>query len=158
MLERWTDIKGYEGLYEVSNLGNVRSLRYGKRKVLKTYVQNSGYIYVDLYKNKKKKHHLVHRLVAQAFIPNPKNLPEINHKDEDKFNNCVDNLEYCNHQYNQNYSLSKPVEQYDKSGKFIQAFKSASYIEKLLGWKARNIANCCRGKQFTSYGYIWKYI
>ena len=99
MTEIWKDIPGYEGLYQVSNLGQVRSLKFGKIKILKQEDKN-GYKRIQL----KKKHFLVHRLVAICFIDNPLNYPIINHKDEDPSNNKIDNLEWCSIQYNNNYS------------------------------------------------------
>ena len=114
MIEEWRPIEGYEGLYEVSNTGRVRSLdrfivdslghkRFYKGKVLIPVKSNLGYLFVGLYCNEKNKRYLVHRLVAQAFIENPDNLPEINHKDEDKTNNSVENLEWCTAKYNLSY-------------------------------------------------------
>ena len=113
-MEEWKNIIGYEGLYEVSNTGQVRSLdRYvkysngrihlHKGKVLSPVKDKYGYLVVCLYCNEKQKIIKIHRLVAQAFIPNPNNLPEVNHKDEDKTNNSVDNLEWCTAKYNSNY-------------------------------------------------------
>ena len=111
-MEIWRDIEGYEGLYQVSNLGRVRSLNYnrtGKVQNMKLGTYPNGYKMVDLKKNKKRKAHLVHRLVAKAFIPNPNpdQLCEVNHKDEDKANNTVDNLEWCSHIYNQYYGTKR---------------------------------------------------
>lgn len=112
--EIWKDISGYEGLYQVSNLGNVKRLericndgRIVKEKTMKTTIANNNYKMVIFEINSVRKGFLVHRLVAQAFIPNPDNLPQINHKDENKLNNCVDNLEWCSAKYNNNYG-SKP--------------------------------------------------
>ena len=105
----WKDIKNYEGLYEVSNYGNVRSLKYGKIKYLKPADDGNGYYFVNLSKNGIVKNFKIHRLVANAFIPNPNNLPQINHKDEDKTNNKANNLEWCNNRYNTRYSNSKQV-------------------------------------------------
>ncbi len=105
MKEIWKDIEGYEGLYQVSNLGDVRSLKYAggnKVKILKQGNVN-GYKRVSLHKNNKQKNYFVHRLVAMTFIPNPNNLPLVNHKDENKTNNSVDNLEWCTQKYNINY-------------------------------------------------------
>lgn len=113
MIEEWREIEGYEGLYQVSNLGRVKSLfrvvirSNGKpntvnEKILK-YGMNRGYCAVVLCKNGKRKMYKVHRLVAMAFLSNPHNLPEVNHKDENKKNNCVDNLEWCTPKYNTNY-------------------------------------------------------
>ena len=100
-MEEWKNVIGYEGLYEVSNIGNVRNVR--RNTLLKLSKTNYGYIQVYLYKNGIRTGLKVHRLVAQAFIPNPDNLPQINHLDEDKTNNRVDNLEWCSHKYNVNY-------------------------------------------------------
>lgn len=99
----WRDIEGFEGLYQVSNTGQIRSLRFGKTKILKVMADNRGYKSLSLYKNGKGKTYRVHRLVAQAFIPNPNNLPEVNHKDENKANNHVSNLEWISHKDNVNY-------------------------------------------------------
>ena len=100
-MEEWKNIIGYEGLYEVSNKGNVRNVR--RNTLLKLSKNNYGYINVYLYKNGIRTGFRVHRLVALTFIPNPDNLPQVNHKDEDKNNNSVDNLEWCDHKYNVNY-------------------------------------------------------
>ena len=114
MIEEWRTIEGYEGLYEVSNLGRVRSVdryvidslghrRFYKGKVLFPVKNNLGYLLVSICCNGKHKMFLVHRLVAQAFLLNPENLTEVNHKDEDKTNNNVENMEWCNRSYNINY-------------------------------------------------------
>ena len=101
MMEEWRAVPGYEGLYEVSNTGNVKSLI--KNKIIKGFINRSGYRLVGLSKNGIRKKITIHRLVAQVFIENPDNLPEVNHKDEDKTNNNVDNLEWCDRKYNNNY-------------------------------------------------------
>ena len=109
MTEEWRDIKGYEGLYQVSNLGNVRSLHwYGGDTIKNRALVNhtTGYLMVSLSNKKKCKPFLVHRLVAEAFIPNPNNYGFVNHKDENKQNNCVDNLEWCTKSYNAIYYLN----------------------------------------------------
>lgn len=100
-MEEWKEVPGYEGLYEVSNTGNVKSLI--KNKIIKGFINRCGYRLVGLSKNKILKRFQVHRLVAQVFIPNPDNLPMVNHKDEDKSNNSVDNLEWCDAKYNIHY-------------------------------------------------------
>lgn len=121
MNEEWRPIEGYEGLYEVSNTGRVRSLdmyvkigygsyRLHKGKVLSPGKNKDGYLLINLHCNEKNKKCLVHRLVAQAFIPNPDNLPQVNHKDEDKLNNRVENLEWCDAKYNINYGSRKDKE------------------------------------------------
>ena len=165
MKEIYKDIKGYEGKYQVSNLGNVKSLHYNntnRERVLKPRV-TKGYLSVDLgYRNPR----LVHRLVAEAFLENPNNLPCVNHKDENKKNNCVDNLEWCSNEYNLNYgtclerrgkSHRKPINQYDLDGNFIKTWNSGTEISKKLGFSHGNICSCCRGKQKTAYGFKWRY-
>lgn len=104
--EIWKDINGYEGLYQVSNLGRIKSLpkfHQGER-ILKERIDRYGYLYIGFFKNKVKKYYKIHRLVAEAFIPNPKELPCVNHKDENKTNNNVENLEWCSVAYNNSYA------------------------------------------------------
>ena len=177
MEEIWKDIQGYEGLYQVSNLGRVKSLNYhrsGKECILKNCIHTNGYLFVNLCsKRKLVKTYLVHRLVSQAFIENPKNLPQVNHIDEDKHNNCVDNLEWCNSKYNNNYgthikrgiltkiknnciNAPKKIDQYSLDGKFIKTWNSGTDITK-NGFNRQNIWKCCNGLRKTSKGYIWKY-
>lgn len=106
MIEIWKDIEGYEGLYQISNLGNVKSLNYnhtGLEKRLKPQKSNKGYLRIELCKNGKKKKFSIHELVADTFIENPNNLPCVNHKDENKINNNVENLEHCTYSYNNTY-------------------------------------------------------
>ena len=117
MEEIWKDVEGYEGLYQVSNFGNVKSVKRiikkannaylsVKERLLKYTTNHKGYKMVSLSKNGKQKSCTVHRLVAKAFIPNPKDLPQVNHKDENKLNNYVNNLEWCDNKYNCNYGTS----------------------------------------------------
>ena len=103
--EKWKDIFGYDGMYQVSDFGRVRSLKYGKTRVMRTYKNNNGYLLVNLYKNGKRKHLSVHRLVASAFIEND-NLfnTEVNHINEDKTDNREVNLEWCDRRYNSTYN------------------------------------------------------
>lgn len=113
MEEIWKDIDGFEGLYQVSNFGNVMSLNYGNRgyaKKLTPKFNNSGRLWVELLKGGKRKCMLVHRLVALAFIPNPNNFPQINHKDENPKNNFAFNLEWCTQSYNNHYSIERHPE------------------------------------------------
>lgn len=105
IIEEWKDIKGYENKYQISNLGRVKALDYrrtGKEQII-SIKNNKGYSEVALWKDSKRKMFMVHRLVAQAFIPNPNNLPQVNHKDENKTNNIVENLEWCTQSYNNSY-------------------------------------------------------
>ena len=166
MTEVWCPIKGYEGQYEVSDKGRVKSLKYGKERMLIQVRDSGGYLVVNLYKNSEKKMYYVHRLVSQAFIPNQNNLPEVNHKDENKTNNYVQNLEWCTDKYNTNYGtrnqrvsekLSKPVLQYTESGAFVREWKSMQDVQRNLNYGQCNISRCCNGILKTAYGYIWKY-
>lgn len=168
MEEIWKDIEGYEGLYQVSNMGRVKSVR--KNIILREGISR-GYSVLNLSKNGKPLTKKVHRLVANAFIPNPDNLPQVNHKDENKANNCVENLEWCDCKYNLNYGtgnkkrglsntngkLSKPVCQYSKDGCFIKEWKSIRDIERITGYDSGHISECCRNIRKTAHGYLWKY-
>lgn len=171
-IEIWKDYKDYEGLYQASNLGRMRSLdrwvksksgsvRLCKGKILKLCTDKYGYLKVGLWKNGKQKYFLTHRLVAEAFIPNPYNLPCINHKDECKTNNNVNNLEWCNSKYNNAYGTRterccKPVLQYTIDGKFVREWKSTAECGR-NGFIQSSISACCRGKLKTYKGFIWKY-
>ena len=169
MNEEWKPIKDYEDCYEISTMGRVKSLNYrnsGKKKIMKTPKSNCNYKIVALCKNGKYKCCTVHRLVAQAFIPNPYNLPQVNHKDENPSNNRVENLEWCDHKYNCNYGTVrqrikdagiKSVKQYTLSGEFIAIYRSASEVQRQLGYYSKYISRCCKGEQKTAYGYIWRY-
>lgn len=163
--EFWKDIEGYEGLYQISSFGRVKSLKYGKERILKPLVDKDGYLLAILCKEGKTKNHKIHRLVASAFLPNPNNYPCINHKDENKQNNCVDNLEWCTVKYNINYGTrtekcSKKVGQYDLKGKLIKTWKSIMEIERRTGFFRSNITACCRGykNHKTAYNYYWQYL
>lgn len=165
-VEIWKDIENYQNLYEVSNLGRVRSLKFGKTKILTPVKNNKGYLLVKLYKDRKVKRFLVHRLVAQAFIANPLKLPFCNHIDENPLNNRVDNLEFCTPAYNVRYGtcqarraakLSKPVCQYDKQGNFLRQWASMMEIKRQLGYNPGAICLCCLGKRELAYGFAWRY-
>ena len=164
--EIWCPVKNYENLYEVSDQGRVKSVGYGKDRILSPGRDKGGYLLVGLYKNGERKWYLVHRLVAQTFSPNPDNLPEVNHIDEVKTHNSVMNLEWCNGKYNQNYGtrnqrisekLSKPVLQYEKSGEFVKEWRSTHDVERNLGYYSQNISSCCTGKCKSAHNFIWKY-
>ena len=165
MNEIWKDIDEFEGLYQVSNLGNVKSLNYrhtGKERILKPLTDKYGYLFVTIYKNGKLKNYKIHRLVAKAFIPNPDGKPEVNHKDENKINNCVDNLEWMTSKENINYGtrnerISKLVLQFTKNGEFVKEWLSMHQIERELGFANSSISECCNEKRKTAYGYIWKF-
>lgn len=175
--EEWRQVKGYEGLYEISSFGRVKSLNYhqtGKEGILLPRKDKDGYFYINLYKDKKRTTKKVHRLVAEAFIPNPENLPCINHKGENPSKNFVWQLEWCSVKYNcnfgtrnnrmintrdinQSYNHRKPVLQYDLQGNLINEFSSIIEVKKQLGYNAGNICQCCKGKLKQIYGYKWKY-
>ena len=164
--ELWRDIVNYEGLYQVSSLGRVKSLKFGKERILRLIDGGKGYLIVNLHKDGKAKNHYVHRLIAEAFIPNPDNLPEINHIDEDKTNNCVKNLEWCDRIYNNNYgtrnikvskSRSKPVLQLTLDGQLVREWPSTIEAEQQGGFQHSLISSCCSGKRNTHSGYVWKY-
>lgn len=144
----WKDIKGFEGLYMVSSDGEVYALpkavmtgngeTHRKGKYLKAGKRGRGktkYLFVVLTNGEQTKHCSVHRLVAEAFIANPNDLPEVNHKDEDTFNNRAENLEWCDRQYNIEYSKNKPVTQYTKDGKKVAEYKSIKFAAKMTGIK-----------------------
>jgi len=168
--EEWRMVSDYEGLYMVSNLGRIKSLNYkktGKEEFLKQKTTKKlGYKIVTLSKNGNKEFKRVHRLVAQAFIPNPDNLPCINHKDENPSNNRVENLEWCSYKYNNCYgdrlkksAAKKSIKicQYTKTGEVINVWSSAMEIERQLGFSHENLAKCCKGKIKSAYGFVWKY-
>ena len=164
MKEIFKEIKNYEGLYSVSNLGRVYNIRLHK---FMSIFKCKGYLQLNLMKNGIRKNFYVHRLVAEAFIENPNNYPCVNHKDENKANNCVNNLEWCSYEYNNNYgshrnNLGKykiiPVQMLDLQGNIIKEFDSATNAGKYLNMKnPGNDTLCCRGKLKTCYGYRWKY-
>jgi len=158
--EIWKDIKGYEGLYQVSNLGRVKS----KRKILKAI--NGEYLKVGLSKNGIQKTLYVHRLVAETFLG--ENKLQVNHKDEDKHNNNIENLEFVTHKENMNYGTKQNresiiktkyhVNQYDKNGNFIKQWYNLRDIVMNTKYKKENIQYCCLGKYKYAYGYKWEYV
>lgn len=168
-METWKDISGYEGIYEVSDLGRVRSLVQRNRwkpGILKPQKHRYGYLYVNLCKDGKVKGMKVHRLVAQAFIPNPNNLPQVNHKDENPQNNAASNLEWCSARYNINYgtrngrvavALSKPVQMFDKQANLLATYPSTMEAERVTGIAHQSIVKCCLGKYKLAGGFIWRY-
>lgn len=172
-MEEWRDIKGYEGLYQVSNEGRVKSLprtwmcgRYGTvrhndEKMMKLCDNGEGYLRVNLSKNGKTKWYLVHRLVGEMFIPNPHNLPEINHKNECTTENSVENLEWCGRLYNINYGtritkMSKPVEAVDDNGNIVYSFDSMREARR-NGFADANILACIKGIFEKAYKLKWRY-
>ena len=189
MLEIWRtavyDGELYEGLYKVSNWGRILSLNYkrtGKPRLMTPFEVGAGYLQVGLRKNGETNLCYVHRLIAETFLPNPDNLPEVNHKNEDKTNNFVflnedgsvdkekSNLEWkspkgnCNHgtrnerifEKTTNGKCSKKVLQFSKSGEFIREWPSVMECSR-NGYDFRNVSACCLGKRKTAYGFRWEY-
>lgn len=192
MKEIWKDIKGYEKLYQVSNLGSVKSLSkfvknnksyssigyITKEKILKQFRNRKGYLVVSLCRDGKQKTFRVHRLVAEAFIPNPENKPQVNHINTNKENNHVSNLEWVTNGENQIHAYcnglnkitqkrkeiikeknSKKVVQYDLQGNFIRKWESQSEAAEQLKISNGNISSCCLKKYGckTAGGYIWRF-
>ena len=162
MEEIWHDIEGYEGLYQISNKGLVKSLKWGKERILRPGIDGYGYMFVCLCNDNVMKYFKLHRLVAIAFIQNPDNKPQVNHKDENKLNNCVENLEWMTYIDNCNYGsrnkrLSRKILQYSKSGEFIREWQGALEVERVLKIAQPNITQCCKGKRKSSGGFVWKY-
>ena len=175
-MEEWRDIRDR---YQVSNYGRIRNSTTGR--ILKP--RGTKYLQVALYKDGVAKNYKVHYLVAKAFIPNPDNLPQVNHKDENKTNNFVwvnpdgsidpdkSNLEWCEAEYNANYGtrnkrisetmtngkLSKPVLQFSLSGEFIKEYPSVMEAYRQTGTYDSSISQCCNGKRQSAGGYIWQY-
>lgn len=163
MNEIWKPITGYENRYLISNFGRVKSLR--TNTILKQELRRDYYS-VQLFNGRRYKHFRVHRLVGLMFIPNPSNYPYINHKDENKLNNYVDNLEWCTASYNINYgtAIKRAVEkksisiiQLDKKYNYINTFSSFMNAERSTGIPNNNIVACCKGRRKTAGGYIWRY-
>lgn len=165
-MEEWKDVVGYEGLYQVSNLGKVRSHYKDKWRIISDCTTKYGYKVVLLYKDKKRTQSRVHRLVAEAFISNPQNYPYINHKDENPANNCVENLEWCTAKYNSNYGtatkrrtekLMIPILMFDIDGNILKAFNSIVDAERELKYNHECISRCCSGKILSYKNCIWLY-
>lgn len=176
MTEEWKPVVGYEGYYEVSNIGNVRTVermisdtrccRYVRPSVvMRPFVDRKGRLRFILTKDKCRKISSAHRLVAMAFIPNPDNLPEVNHKDENPKNNRVENLEWCTSEYNRLYGTHiERISQKnwvqvigtDKDGNEYR-FASMKEAAEKTGARQENISHCCRGVHHTAGGYRWRY-
>ena len=177
MKEIWKEVIGYEKLYQVSNLGRIRSLdmilpykrhekttiRIRKGKILTPIKTKNGYLRVEMSKNGSHKLNLVHRIVASAFVPNANNFKEINHKDCNKENNRFDNLEWVSSSENKRHAYENKLYKNEKSilqienGIIINEFKSAYEVRRKLGFKPQNIGKVALGKRKSAYGYQWKY-
>ena len=187
--EIWKAVPGYEGLYEISSLGRIRSVshpRSGKkwshrkegRVLLPSYNKANGYLSVCLCKDGEHHHAYLHRLVAAAFLPNPSNLPFVNHKDENKRNNDAGNLEWCSHLYNIRYGTGmqrrlqsiaeskrgrcypKRIAQYTRDGQLVATYSSSEEAARALGCNGSNIRTCARQERGVkqSNGYVWRYV
>lgn len=184
-MEIWRDVKGYEGVYQVSNLGRVKRIgkyrnqvrEWESNRLLKPAKKNNGYMYCQLSKDNKTSPKMVHRLVAEAFIENPENKPTVNHIDGNRANNVVENLEWATYTENNVHMLydlhgyvigqhrnkrgSKAVLQYDLQGNFIKEYPSYREAQRQTGINAIDVV--CRGdnqkgrKQKTAGGFVWKY-
>lgn len=168
--EQWLDISGYEGLYQISNFGRVKSFYFKNPRILKPH-KVKGYSNVELYKNKKKKQFYIHRLVMENFCPiENMNVLDVNHKDEDKSNNHISNLEWMTHKDNLNYGSRAEKARMKMQGKNSSRSKKVKCIEKdviyealreaerQLGIPATNISRACKGKIKTAGGYHWEYV
>lgn len=163
------DIKGYEGIYKIDEFGNILSCSTGL--IRKPSKAGNGYLYLPLCKNGRKKYKRVHRLVAETFLDNPHNHPQVNHKDENIYNNHVSNLEWCTQYYNLNYGtrnarisksrinnpkISKPVQQL-KDGVIIKTYPSIQEACRDGVFKKANIHAVCNGRRKKHGGYNWQY-
>lgn len=170
-MEIWKDIEDYEGKYQVSNMGRVKSLNYGRtgeERILKPGKDTKGYSQVGLYKNNKRKGVKVHRLVATAFIENPENKPCIDHINTIRTDNRAENLRWCTAKennnnvltisklYGANHHKARKVLQFTKDGVLIRKWDCIADAERGLG-VGNNISQCCLGRIKTAYGYVWKY-
>lgn len=164
MKEIWKDIPNYVGRYKASNFGRIKRV-WCKPKILTPKPNKKGYLRIYFYKGKNKKFLRVHRLVAQAFIPNPENKPQINHIDGNKANNCVSNLEWCSCKMNMDHAWEnglykgKRVAQY-KNGVLIAIYDNVVQACHIMGSKTQgqNIGKCALGKRKSAFGYQWKYV
>lgn len=180
-MEKWKSIEGYENKYLISDSGNVKSLvdKNGEKtnKILKPRIAKNGYLYVNLWKKSKSKTKKIHRLVAEAFIPNPNNCPCINHKDGNKQNNNINNLEWCTYSENAKHAfvegLSNPLKnlpipekgkdninckkilQFNLKGEFVKEWGYIKEAQEKL--QISHISDVCKGKRKSAGGYVWKY-
>lgn len=168
--EKWKNISNYEGLYQISSFGRVKSLKCGRQKILKLGSNPLGYSIIGLWKDKKQKFFPVHRIVATTFISNPKNKPEVNHIDGNKKNNNIDNLEWVTKSENMKHAIRtgllvikrsiqipKQIEQLDLENNLIKTWDNCKEIVEQLKVADSHIYKCCTNKAKTAYGYKWRY-
>ena len=177
-MEIWKNIKGYEGLYQISNMGRVKSLerkiphwrggeRVQKERILKQVVTHNGYLRVGLRVDGKQKMLRVHRLVCEAFHENPDNKSDVNHINENKTDNRACNLEWCTRIENCNHgtrnervakALSKPIGQYTRDGDLVKVWQSTNEARRQAGFSQGAVSEVANGNRKTAYGFIWKYV
>ena len=169
MKEEWKEIIGYENLYKINNYGEIKN---NLGETIKPYINHNGYKKVGLTKNKKQKQHFVHRLVAETFITEKSKFKsmldekeinlndlKINHKDENKQNNCVNNLEWCTSKYNNNYGKrNKPIYQKDLNGKIIKKWDNLTKASNELNISISCISECLNYKKKMAGNYIWRWV
>lgn len=173
--EIWKDVVEYEEYYQVSSLGNIKNKKTGRLKV--SITNWAGYSRIQLFKDNKGKIFSLHRVVASAFIPNDKNLPEVNHKDHNRANNVVENLEWCTRGFNAKYSFTRPDRKKArawlskggalhpkskgvlqiKNGDIINSFGSICEASRVTQFSATCIGKCCLGKRKSHKGFQWEY-
>lgn len=167
-MEVWKDIKGYEGIYQVSNYSRVRSFRKGTDRIMAQTSGTWGYLVVNIDKTPK----LVHRLVAEAFIPNPENKIEVNHINGDKFDNLISNLEWATPSENIRHAIAtglnkytadkmRKVRQFDREGRFIAEYPSINEAARIVSGREgqhTNLRKVCEGKRKSFQGYYWTYV
>ena len=180
--EEWRDVVGYEGRYQVSSMGRVKSLerkvkhwcggeRIQKERILKPCADRGGYLRIGLCDGEKQKTFKVHRLVCEAFHENPDNKPQVNHINEIKTDNRASNLEWATARENSNFGTrnerigkksaitkSKPICQYTLDEKIVKAWASLAEVKRKTGFSQGNISEVANGNRKTAYGFIWKYI
>lgn len=172
MEEIWKDIKGYEGLYQISNFGRVKSLKRKTLnskclydKILNNRINHNGYFMIFLSKNKKIKGFRINRLVAEAFLPNPNNKPQVNHKDGNKTNNRIDNLEWCTAKHNTQHAIKnglrtnkyhREIVQCDLDNNLIKEWHSIKEATN-FGFSKSGICQCCKSKRKKHKNYKWYY-
>lgn len=184
--ELWKDIEGYEGIYQISNMGRVKVLpRFNgtgmrKERIMKISINRLGYQYLTLCKDKVKKKYLIHRLVAKAFIenPNPDKFNQINHIDENRLNNRYDNLEWCDAKYNMNYGnrikrmvsnidykqLGERMKNREDASKKVlnvttgEVYPSINEASRQTNTRASDICQVCKERRKTANGFKWRYI
>ena len=146
------DIKNYEGLYAITSCGRVWS--YRNEKFLKPGVNRDGYLFVVLCKDGQNKPYKIHRLVAEAYLPNPENLPQVDHIDNDRTHNYLNNLQWITNRDNVRKGRNIPILQYSLEGEFIREWECAADVGREA---SRNILHCLKGRTKSAYNYFWVY-